>query len=171
MIKADRVHSTPPTNTPIDSTRRRFLTVAAGASVASVGSLAAAAMPAAAPDSAACAVDPIYAAIEAHRKAHAAHMASLELLNRFERRYGAGQGSWISTKPCHDENDAFVAFVAEPATTVPGLLAKLDYFEELASEDETESMTRERAEPDVLIQSFAESLKNIGVRNEAPSPI
>ena len=43
MTKADRVYSTPPTNTPIDTTRRRFLTVAAGSSIASVGSLAAAA--------------------------------------------------------------------------------------------------------------------------------
>jgi len=115
MTQADSVHSTPPTDTPIDPNRRRFLTVAAGASVASVGTLAVAAMPAAAPDSAACAVDPIYAAIEAHRKAHAAHMASLELQNCFERRYGAGHGSWISTKPCHAEDDAFVAFVAAPA--------------------------------------------------------
>jgi hypothetical protein len=72
MAKATRVHSTPPTNTPIDTTRRRFLAVSAGASVASVGTLAVAAMPTAAPDSGACAVDPIYAAIEAHRKAAAA---------------------------------------------------------------------------------------------------
>jgi hypothetical protein len=43
MAQADRVLSTPPTNTPIDTTRRRFLAVAAGASV---GTLAvAAAMP------------------------------------------------------------------------------------------------------------------------------
>jgi hypothetical protein len=36
------VLSTPPTNTPTDTTRRRFLTVAAGASVATVGTLTAA---------------------------------------------------------------------------------------------------------------------------------
>jgi hypothetical protein len=60
MAKATRVHSTPPTNTPIDTTRRRFLAAAAGASVASVGTLAvAAAMPTSAPDSPACTVDPI----------------------------------------------------------------------------------------------------------------
>jgi hypothetical protein len=48
---------------PVDPTRRRFLAVAAGASVASVGTLAvAAAMPAAATGRA-CAVDPIFAAI------------------------------------------------------------------------------------------------------------
>ena len=68
MTRADSVHSTPPTNTsannppePVDQARRRFITVAAGASVASVGTLAVAAKPAA------CAVDPIYAAIERHK--------------------------------------------------------------------------------------------------------
>jgi len=103
------------------------------------------------------------AAIDAHRKAHAAHMASLELQTRFERRYGSGQGSWISTKPCYDEDDAFEAFVAEPATTMPGLRAKMAYFEELASEFETEWMVYDRAACPALIESFAASLKNIGV--------
>jgi nitrous oxide reductase len=44
MAKADSVLSTPPTNTPVDTTRRRFLAVAAFASAAGAGSLAAAAM-------------------------------------------------------------------------------------------------------------------------------
>jgi len=53
MAKATRVYITPPTNTsaidhpmmfpPRDPTRRRFLTVAAGASVVGAGTLAAAA--------------------------------------------------------------------------------------------------------------------------------
>jgi hypothetical protein len=67
MAKADRVHSTPPTNTPIDPTLRRFLAVAAGASVASVGTLAMAAMPPAAPASAACAVEALIEAGKAVR--------------------------------------------------------------------------------------------------------
>jgi hypothetical protein len=62
---------------PVDPTRRRFLAVAAGASVASVGTLAiAAAMPAAAPYSAACTVDPIFAAIDMYRQADAACIAA-----------------------------------------------------------------------------------------------
>jgi hypothetical protein len=36
MTKADSVHSTPPTNTPIDTNRRRFLSVAAGSTVAAI---------------------------------------------------------------------------------------------------------------------------------------
>ncbi len=46
MTQADSVHSTPPTNTsalPADPTRRRFINIAAGASIVSVGSLVAAA--------------------------------------------------------------------------------------------------------------------------------
>jgi hypothetical protein len=57
MTRAETRDTTPPPSTPIDKTRRRFLAVAAGASVASVGMLAVAAMPAAAPASAACAVE------------------------------------------------------------------------------------------------------------------
>ena len=52
MTQADSVLSTPPTNTsainPVDPTRRGFITLAAGASIISVGSLAAVAMPIAA---------------------------------------------------------------------------------------------------------------------------
>jgi hypothetical protein len=137
---------------PRDSSRRGFLTIAAGGAVAGM-----------IPTELAAAVDPVFELIEIHRKAHAAHMAALQLQNRFERRYGAGQGSWVSTKPCHDEDDAFEAFVAEPAATVQGLSAKLAYFDELAGEFETEWMVCDRAEAGVLIQSFAASLKNIGV--------
>jgi hypothetical protein len=36
MTQADSVHSTPPTNTPVDTTRRRLLTIAAGGAVAAL---------------------------------------------------------------------------------------------------------------------------------------
>jgi hypothetical protein len=81
MAKATRVHSTPPTNTPIDSKRRHFLAVAAGASV---GTLAVAAMPTAAPDSPACTIDPIFAVIERHRKACREHHDAVDIHMDFE---------------------------------------------------------------------------------------
>jgi len=152
MTQADRVYSTPPTNTPVDHARRHFLTVAAACAASSI---AAPALPAVST------IDPIFELIEAHRKGHAAHMASLELLNRFERRYGAGHGGWISEKPCHDEDSAFPEMVAAPATTLPGLIAKLDYFQELSSEFETEWMVEERADAGDLVRSFAESIANL----------
>jgi hypothetical protein len=66
MPKATRVHSTPPTNTskidpPVDPTRRRFLTVAAGGAAA-IATVAPATAGLVDPD-------PIFAAIEKHRSA------------------------------------------------------------------------------------------------------
>jgi hypothetical protein len=60
MAKADSVLSMPPTNTPIDTTRRRLLTVAAGGAM-SIAAGSATALPAAIHD-------PIYAAIERHKE-------------------------------------------------------------------------------------------------------
>jgi hypothetical protein len=136
------------------STRRSVLTLAGGAIAAAIPTMSLAAAPT---------IDPMFDLIETHREAHAAHMASLALQERFERRYGGGHGSWISEKPCCDEDDIFMALVAAPATTVQGLSAKLAYFDELSGEFETEWMVPERAEAAVLIQSFTASLKNIGV--------
>jgi hypothetical protein len=140
---------------PVDQARRHLLTVVAGGAVAATIPTAAL--------MAATAPDPMFDLIKAHRKAHAAHVASLNLQNRFERRFGIGEGNWISEKPCHQENDAFEELVATPATTLPGLVATLAYFEELASEFETQWMIDDRADASVVIQSFAGSLKNIGV--------
>jgi hypothetical protein len=61
----------------------------------------------------------------------------------------------------NEENDAFEALVAAPATTLPGLLAWLDYLQELDSEFETEWMITDRAFAPALIESFAESIKTI----------
>jgi hypothetical protein len=154
MIQADSVHSTPPTDTS-SVTRRNMI-----GGIATAG--AAGALPAIAVAPAAAA-DPIFSVIETHRKDHAAHIASIELQDCFQRRYGAGSGGWITERPCCDEDDSFVALVAAPAMTVQGLSAKLAYFDELAGDFETEWMVPERAEAAVLIQSFTESLKNIGV--------
>ncbi len=57
----------------VDPTRRHFLTIAAGASVVSVGSLVAAAP-----------ADPIYEVIERHRKAVLAHTESVDIKCAFE---------------------------------------------------------------------------------------
>ena len=76
MTQADSVLSTPPTNTSAitpKSSRRGFLTVAAAASIVSVGSLAAVAMPAS--TTAQAGPDPIFAAIDAFHRADAAVVA------------------------------------------------------------------------------------------------
>jgi hypothetical protein len=73
MAKADSVHSTPPTNTPIDTTRRHLLTVAAGGAVAAVISHGLAAP----------APDPIYAAIERHKAACVPWDAAIDVRAEF----------------------------------------------------------------------------------------
>jgi len=74
MTQADRVLSTPPTNTPVDTTRRRFLAVATVGSIVGAGSLAfAAAAPnhvpqaVTVPNGSGLQADPIYDVIERHR--------------------------------------------------------------------------------------------------------
>jgi hypothetical protein len=61
---------------PVDQARRRFFAVAAGASVASVGTLAVAAMPAA--------IDPAFALIAAHRAAEVAHCEVIDAQDEAE---------------------------------------------------------------------------------------
>ena len=107
--------------------------------------------------------DPIYAAIELHRRTHVAHMDALTLQDRLERAYDPDPGR-VSEKPCHDENDAFQALVAAAATTLPGLIAWLGYLQDLASKFETEWMMFDRTPAAVVVDSFVTSLKNIGVQ-------
>jgi hypothetical protein len=99
MTQADRVHSTPPTNTSaintVDPTRRGFIALAAGASVISVGSLATvAAMPIA------TAAQPAALALDAEL---------IELGARFEPlvdRYYAARKVWAAAMiRWHSERD------------------------------------------------------------------
>jgi hypothetical protein len=163
MTQADRVFSTPPTNTsainPVDPTRRGFIAVAAGASIISVGSLAAvAAMPIAGALPTTAAADPIYAAIDAHRNANAVHLAALKAAE--------GLTDWgITEQPCHDENDAFEVLIGAPATTLGGLRAKLEYLRVIAEGEEAWMLDEREGTALNLIDSFAASLKNIGVQS------
>jgi hypothetical protein len=146
MTRADRVHSTPPTNTPIDSKRRRFLAVAAGASIASVGTLAvAAAMPAAAPDRGACAVDPIYAAIERHRTAAIIWDAAVEVWAKFpdgpepmtiERRIERERINDDQLAARDDMDDTGVDLINTSPTTLGGIARALNYIREQIMKDD-----------------------------------
>src|SRR5450631_4127477 len=100
MTQADSVLSTPPTNTsaidqpmfpPIDPTRRRFLAVAAVASVVSAGTLAAAtAMDPSVPAAVTVPIgpDPIYGVIEQHRKAARDHIEAVRVQFAYEEHGG-----------------------------------------------------------------------------------
>jgi hypothetical protein len=151
MTQADSVHSTPPTNTPIDTTRRRFLSVAAGGAIAP-------GIPAAALADAPT-IDPIIAAIDEHRKAHVAHLAAIDELSRLEKIHGDWDGS-ITEKPCDDDCDTFDFLVGTAATTIGGLFAKFDYLREIASREAWMLDEREGTALN-LIESFAESIRSI----------
>ena len=134
MIKAARVFSTPPTNTPIDSARRRFLTVAAGASVASVGTLAVVAMPAA-PDSPACAVDPVFHLIAEKLAADIAHCEAIDAQGEIEGRGDFRSGAAIeaqddSEAACHAVNVIDWRLATTPPTTLAGVAAVLRFANE-----------------------------------------
>jgi len=85
MTQADRVHSTPPTNTPISqsnpvdaTSRRRFLTSAAGVAAGGTVFALAAIPPASAAVAPAGLPDPIFSLIEAHQTARAAYLVAQE---------------------------------------------------------------------------------------------
>jgi hypothetical protein len=167
MAKANSVHSTPPTNTPVDTTRRRFLAVAAFASAAGAGNLAFAA---AAPNDVPQAVtippspaiaghDPVFGLIEAHRKAGSLHLAAIKELDRLDRI--PGFKDWgVTERPCHDEFEAFDALLAAAATTLPGLVAKLFYLQDIAHRDAW--MLTDRPDAAILLlEGFVASIANV----------
>src|SRR5471030_495286 len=110
MTKADRVFSTPPTNTSatntVDPTRRGFITLAAGASIISVGSLAAvAAMPIAAalPTAEAATADPAFALIAEKLAADVAHCAAIDVQDEAESVSGFDSDvAWEASERCCD---------------------------------------------------------------------
>jgi hypothetical protein len=97
------------------------LTLAAGASVVSVGTLAVAAMPASAPDRPACAVDPIFEVIERHRAACEAHTQAVYVECDFMEEVGI---DLVNTKPA----------------TLAGIAALRRYVEPLFNEDDTHNL-------------------------------
>jgi len=166
MTQANSVLSTPPTNTPVDTTRRRFLAVAAVGSIAGAGSLAFAA---AAPNDVPAAVtnaspnsvqrDPMFGMIEAHRKADRDFDAALDEQEPLER-IGDEAADWVGEAPCHAAFKAFDALLSAAATTVPGILAQLAYLQEIAKRDAWMLNDRADSAPR-LIEGFSASIANV----------
>ena len=90
MTRADRVLSTPTTNTPVDTSRRRFLSQAAVG--AAGGAALGVALPLPGPAGASERVpDPILAAIELHKLAAAATLAAHKRYSAFEEKLSANE--------------------------------------------------------------------------------
>jgi hypothetical protein len=164
MAQADSVLSTPPTNTPVDPTRRRFLTVAAIGSIVGAGSLTAVAMtPSDVPKAVTIArhsrPDPVFGLIEAHRKAYRGHEAALDEQERLER-IGDEEADWVVEAPCHAAFIAFDVLLAAPAATLPGIVAKLAYLQDIAKRDAW--MLTDRPDAAILLlEGFVASVTNV----------
>jgi hypothetical protein len=151
MTRADSVLSTPPTNTPVDTTRRHFLMAVGGGTAAMLGATI--------PEPAAL-HDPVFGLIEAHRKAGCDHEAALVEQARLEQ-IGDNAAAWlVSEAPCHAEFNAFDALLSAAATTVPGIVAQLAYLQDIAERDGWRFSDREDSAT-MLLEGFAASIANI----------
>jgi hypothetical protein len=136
MTQADSVHSTPPTNTPADTTRRRFITIAAGASIVSVGSLAAAA---AIPATANVTSDPAFALIAQKRGADIAHGDAIDVQDDADVRYGYdSQQAWDADEACEKACDRAMDVAWQMARTAPTSLAGVAAILRFANQHEDE---------------------------------
>jgi hypothetical protein len=123
MAQANSVHSTPPTNTSatnpagqVDPTRRGFITLAACASIISVGSLAAVAMPIGAAPVSDAPIDLIFSLIEAQRTARSGYLAALAEQSRLEEAGDQG-AAWLAEEQCEDDMEAFNDLIETAPTT------------------------------------------------------
>ncbi len=143
MIQADSVHSTPPTDAPIDTTRRRFLATAAVGSFVGAGSLAAAAMtppnvpqavtipPAACLAVPAVLSDPVFALIADKRAADIAHGQAIDAEEAKEHGIGLDEASDRSLAAYHAVNAIDWKLATTPPTTLAGVAAVLRFANEI----------------------------------------
>jgi hypothetical protein len=147
MTQADSVLSTPPTNTsaidhpmmfpPRDPTRRRFLAMAAVASVVSAGTLAAAAamdpsVPAAVTISRHSRPDPAFALIAEKRAADIAHGEAIDAEEAAEEHgIGLDEASDRSLAACHAAHAIDWKLATTPPTTLAGVAAVLRFANEI----------------------------------------
>jgi hypothetical protein len=137
MAKADRVLSTPPTNTSkitsVDPTRRHLLTIAAGGAVAAaIPTGALTAVPA---------VDPIYAAIERHKEAAAVWDAAVDVWAKVSP---TAPEPWVERERIHDAwcdarnalDDTGVDQINTAPTTLGGIARAVNYIREQMLDDD-----------------------------------
>jgi hypothetical protein len=142
MTQADSVHSTPPTNTsatnppgPVDPTRRRLLTIAAG-SIAGFSPAIASALP----------DDPIFAAIKRHRAASIVWNAAVDVRADFPE--GRAPLTDEEREQCDLLDDAVAAardtleqtgvnLIGTVPTTVGGIASAIAYIQRQMRDDGT----------------------------------
>ena len=125
---------------PVDTTRRRFITIAAGASIVSVGRhVAAAAPPTSTPEVSSAPVDPIFALIAAKQAADVAHGNAIDVQDAADVRYGYdSQQAWDADEACeeacHRAMDAAWQLARTTPTTFAGIVAVLRFANQFEDE-------------------------------------
>jgi hypothetical protein len=150
MTQADRVF-TPPLRTsaidqpmkfpPVDPTRRRFLTAAAGASFVGAGTLAAAAamdpsVPAAVTMPRHSSPDPVFGLIADKRAADFAHGEAIDAQDEADGKYGfhsdeASEADDRCLAACHAAHAIDWKLATTPPTTLAGVAAVLRFANEI----------------------------------------
>jgi hypothetical protein len=129
MIQADSVLSTPPTNTPVDTTRRRFLAVAAAA-------MASSDVPFAVTVPRHSKLDPAFALIADKRAADIARGEAIDAQDEAEGRYGihsdeASEADDRCLVACRAVNAINWKLATTPPTTLAGVAAVLRFANEI----------------------------------------
>jgi hypothetical protein len=155
MAQANSDNSTP---MPAVSTRRRFLSQAAG--VAAGGTVLALATipPASAAAAPAGLADPVFSLIEAHRTASALHSAALREQARLEEA-GDPRASEVADAPCHADFRTWRELVNTAPQTVAGLQAWASYLDEIGGK---EKWMLEDEAPEI-VKALVEALGNLAV--------
>jgi hypothetical protein len=128
MTKADSVHSTPRTNTPTDTTRRRLITIAAGGAVAAAIPTAVLAAPPA--------VDPVFDLIAEKLAADAAHCRAIDAQGEFDERRDHSSDAALEAQEnsgaaCHYVNEVDWKLATTLPTTLAGVAAVLRFANEI----------------------------------------
>ena len=155
MAQADSNNSTP---MPVVSTRRRFLSQAAGAAAGGTALALAPIPPAPAAAAPAGLLDPVFSLIEAHRTARAAYLAALAEHTRLDR-LGDPAAYLISEAPFGAQLDAFTDLIETAPTTFAGLKAWASCLDEIRDADED---MFEWAGPTMVVK-LVEALGNLAV--------
>jgi hypothetical protein len=139
MQEADSVHSTPPTNSPISqgaTSRRRFLSQAAG--VAAGGTVLALATipPASAVAAPASPLDPVFALIAAHKKiVGTVHAIELEINRTVEIDEIIALEEGAFSEQNSVEMDLFIELTEAVPTTLAGVVALVAYLDQIHKKD------------------------------------
>ena len=134
MTQADSVLSTPPTNTPVDPTRRRFLSTAASAATGGAVLALATIPPVSAAAAPASPVDPVFGLIAAHKKIMGTVNSTAAEIRRaceIDEQAAAALEQGVFAEQNGVEFDLFIELTEAVPTTLAGVVALVIYLDEV----------------------------------------